>query len=99
MEVSRQACCVQVTTFRSNNILKNPTEKQIMEKVTSCVDMEISSEDQQQFDNATHCYLCKKEIKPNDKKGCKVRDHCHLTGAYRGCAHKHCNLTYNYKGF
>ena len=74
-------------------------EKQIMEKVTSCVDMEISSEDQQQFDNATHCYLCKKEIKPNDKKGCKVRDHCHLTGAYRGCAHKHCNLTYNYRRF
>ena len=39
-------------------------EKQIMEKVTSCLDMEISSEEQEQFDNATVCYLCKKEIFP-----------------------------------
>ena len=27
-----------------------------------------------------------------DKNYCKVRDHCHYTGKYRGAAHGMCNL-------
>ena len=46
------------------------------------------TEDQiQEFNLATECYICKKELN-NDK----VRDHCHLTGKYRGPAHNKCNL-------
>lgn len=38
--------------------------------------------------------ICKKDIILNDKEGCKVRGHDHLTGEYRGCAHNVCNLNY-----
>ena len=51
--------------------------------------------------NATHCYLCEDEIEDNShiQRGCKVRDHCHITGTYRGCAHNICNLHCNNKDF
>ena len=49
--------------------------------------------------NEKRCYICGKEF-CNDKnsadykKNCKVRDHCHFTGNYRGAAHSICNLNY-----
>ena len=30
-----------------------------------------------------------------NKKYCKVRNHCHYTGEYRGAAHSICNIKYN----
>ena len=35
----------------------------------------------------TQCHICDKELGDD-----KVRDHCHLTGKYRGAAHNKCNL-------
>ena len=41
----------------------------------------------------TTCWLCEKEFKPKDvKENSIVRDHCHLTGRFRGLAHNNCNL-------
>ena len=51
------------------------------------------------YANEKQCYICEKEF-CNDKnsadykKYCKVRDHCHFTGKYRGAAHSTCNLKY-----
>ena len=44
------------------------------------------------FDRAS-CWLCQKEFKPKDvKENPVVKDHCHLTGKFRGLAHINCNL-------
>ncbi len=41
------------------------------------------------FQNAKKCHFCKVEFTDED---IKVRDHCHVTGKFRGAAHKSCNL-------
>ena len=41
---------------------------------------------------AKECYVCKEDFTRNIEKYKKVRDHCHLTGKYRGAAHSVCNL-------
>ena len=48
------------------------------------------------YKNQKVCYICKKKfITDNKSKEChKVRDHCHVTGKYRGAAHNICNLRY-----
>jgi len=46
-------------------------------------------DDKIDFGNATQCWICQKDFTEKDKK---VRDHCYLTGKYRGAAHK--NVTH-----
>ena len=41
------------------------------------------------FKKATKCHICNKKY---NEKDIKVRDHCHITGKYRGSAHQDCNL-------
>ena len=36
------------------------------------------------------CHICTKPLTDDDR----VRDHCHITGIYRGAAHSACNLNY-----
>ena len=54
----------------------------------------MTTEDESNFNNATMCGICDHEL--NDGK---VRDHCHMTGKYRCCAHSKCNLLFNHKDF
>ena len=44
--------------------------------------------DEENYQNSSDCHICNKKI-PYDKN--KVRDHCHITGKYRGPAHRSCN--------
>lgn len=52
----------------------------------------LSSEEKENFKNATNCHICEKEFLIDGER--KVHDHCHLTGKYRGPAHNSCNLNY-----
>jgi hypothetical protein len=50
--------------------------------------MIITPEQEREFDNATHSYMCRKLAKDDPL----VRDHDHVSGLYRGPAHNSCNL-------
>ena len=49
----------------------------------------MSSEEEQNFNAAKECHICGKKYTYED---IRVRDHCHITGQYRGSAHEYCNL-------
>jgi hypothetical protein len=57
------------------------------ERLTTFKTPHLTLEQQRKFNNSTECHFCKKELN-NDK----VRDHCHITGKFRGAAHQACNL-------
>ena len=50
-------------------------------------DIIMTEEDEEKFKNNNICRFCEKNIESD-----KVRDHCHLTGKYRGPAHSICNI-------
>ena len=62
--------------------------KKVMEKHFN-KNLIISEEEQQQFQLSNVCWMCKKLIDHDDEK---VRDHCHVTGKFRGAAHWSCNI-------
>ena len=51
--------------------------------------IKMTCKDEIAFQNAKTCHICDQKL-DNDK----VRDHCHLTGKYRGAAHDYCNKNY-----
>ena len=51
--------------------------------------LEMTDDDENKFKNTTACHICNKQYTDKD---IKVRDHCHITGKYRGSAHQECNL-------
>ena len=50
-------------------------------------DIKMTEESEEDYRNDNSCRFCEKEILSD-----KVRDHCHLTGKYRGPAHSKCNI-------
>ena len=77
-------------------------ENKAIEYFKTNLKINISNEEEIDFQNSKECWLCDKKFLEcefqkceceNDKCECKkVRDHDHLTGKYRGAAHKNCNL-------
>ena len=59
----------------------------------------MTSQNERDFQNSTVRHICERSFKAKDllihDDGDimnKVRDHCHITGEYRGAAHRDCNL-------
>ena len=63
------------------NIMKNHFNK----------DMVLTKENKKDFKKADVCHICNKKYVEKD---IRVRDHCHITGNYRGSAHQDCNLNF-----
>ena len=51
--------------------------------------LKMTKENETDFQKATKCHICDKPYKDKD---IQVRDHCHITGKFRGSAHQDCNL-------
>ena len=47
----------------------------------------MTSEEEEIYNNSQICWICKQELNMD-----KVRDHCHVTGRFRGAAHNKCNI-------
>lgn len=61
-------------------------EKDLLEITRMNKYMVITDEEQQEFDSASICYICKNNQKgkynPFTQEADKVRDHCHVTGTW-----------------
>ena len=63
--------------------------KSIYKRFSTPKEMIFGVKEREEFDEATECWICHGELGLD-----RVRDHCHLTGKYRGAAHNKCNLQY-----
>ena len=54
----------------------------------------VTEVDEQHFKTMDGCHICGEKY---TDKNVHVRDHCHITGKFRGSAHQECNLTLRIK--
>ena len=68
-------------------------EKEIQEILKKTVPMTITSDQEHELRQALNCHICEEPLGTD-----RVRDHCHLSGNFRGAAHNDCNLNYKFTG-
>ena len=56
--------------------------------------LHMTDQDQMDFEAATHCHICGEHLEED-----RVRDHCHVSGKFRGAAHNECNLKFRIPSF
>ena len=66
-------------TQKYNQIINNYFNKKL----------KMTINDEERYQNSQICWICNEKI---NKDKDKERDHCHITGEFRGAAHKKCNL-------
>ena len=74
--------------FIKNMVKESKYCSEVMKKHFNKEHVKIK-EDSEDFKNSTKCWICNNDYIDND---IKVRDHCHITGKYRGSVHKGCNI-------
>ena len=86
-----------VQVFRGENAVYK-FMKNILEEVNWCKrvvekhfnkPLKMTEENEVDFQKATNCHICDRQYQDKD---IRVRDHCHITGEFRGSAHQDCNL-------
>ena len=86
-----------VQVFRGENAVYKFMEKMI-EEVEWCKSilkkhfnkpLVMTEKNKLDFESSEKCHICNKQYSDKD---IRVRDHCHITGKYRGSAHQDCNL-------
>jgi hypothetical protein len=60
-------------------------------------DIIMSAQDNINYTKATNCHICNKPLIKDDGKVDKVRDHCHISGHFRGPSHNQCNRDFKFK--
>ena len=70
------------TILKEYEYCKKVTKKQFNKNL-------IMSEEEEKFPSSNTCWICEKLIDDDDGK---VRDHCHVTGKFRGTAYWSCNM-------
>ncbi len=77
-----------------DHLLKNlvAEEKTILQKLREVKPMKLTKDDRETFRTAIDCHICEKPLGAD-----RVRDHCHITGKFRGAAHSVCNLNFRFR--
>ena len=89
-------------TYSGENVLKHFFEniisevEKLLNKMKYKKNIIMSQTDIAHHQLCNICHICNNVILQSDHK---VKDHCHLTGKYRGPAHNECNLKYQLKKF
>ena len=68
--------------------------KEIYNKFKFPKKMIFTEEDKKAFCESSKCHICDKDLSDD-----RVRDHCHLSGKYRGAAHNSCNINFKLPKF
>ena len=86
-----------VTFYLGNNAIDHFLEnimrdKEILaEKLAIIIPLQMTQENGRAFQRATHCSICGETLQKD-----RVRDHDHITGAFRGTSHRSCNLKFRF---
>ena len=72
-----------------NSMIEESTYCSVVMKKHFNKELVMTKEHNENFKNTTKYWICDNDYFDNDVK---VRDHCHITGKYRGSAHRDSNI-------
>jgi len=95
----RDDYCKPPVVYRGENVVETFLDMLLKEQqrietlLKDIIPMQLTDEEEQEFQDATHCHICNEELGAD-----RVRDHCHIMGTFRGASHSSCNLNFQFTG-